>query len=390
MKEKISSYIDSVAEHLVSMSEYIFDNPEIGNKEFKACELLCKAFEAEGFQVEKGIGGLETAFRAIYEHGTGGPSIGILVEYDALEKQGHACGHHMQGPTGLGAALAVRESVQDKPYKLVIYGTPAEETTSGKLTMIKNGCFKDIDVAIMTHANPGTGIDVKSMAAIKYTVTFHGVAAHAALRPEAGRSAFDALLLSFQGVEFLREHVQDDTRIHYTVLDAGGPANSIPAKAVGSFYVRSYNPIKLYDIAKRFEKVLQGAAMMTETTVDIHIDKELKGKIPCYVLNDLAMKNATEFGMSNLQPPREKTGSTDFGAVMFDTPGTCLRVDFVPAGTASHSQAYLDAGKGVAAARAISDGAKTVAGICYDIITQDGLLASIQKDFEDNKTAAAK
>lgn len=390
MKNKISPYIDSIATELTEMSEFIFDNPEIGNKEYKACDLLCNAFSKRGFSVEKGVGGLETSFRAVYEQGSGGPSIGILVEYDALEKQGHACGHHMQGPLGYGAALALQQSIEDKPYKIVVYGTPAEETTSGKIAMMNNGCFRDIDVALMTHGNPGTGIDVKSMAAIKYTVTFHGKAAHAALRPEMGRSAFDALLLSFQGVEFLREHVPEDTRIHYTVLDAGGPANSVPAKAVGSFYVRSYNPIKLYDIAKRFEKVMQGAAMMTETTVDIHVDKELKGKIPCYVLNDLAMKNAAEFGLTNLQPAREKTGSTDFGTVMFDIPGTCLRVDFVPVGTASHSQEYLDAGKGATANKAIVDGAKALAGIAYDIVMQAGLLESIKADFVKNKEEAAK
>lgn len=390
MKEQISFCIDKMAAELVAMSDFIFDNPEVGNKEEKACNLLCSALARQGFKVERGVGGLTTSFRAVFEQGRGGPTIGILVEYDALEKQGHACGHHMQGPIGYGAALALRESIADKAYRLVVYGTPAEETTSGKITMMNNGCFQELDVALMTHANPGTGIDVKSMAALKYTVTFQGIAAHAALKPEFGRSAFDALLLSFQGVEFLREHVPEDTRIHYTVLDAGGPANSVPAQALGSFYVRSYNPVKLYDIAKRFEKVLQGAAMMTETTVDIQIDKELKGKIPCYVLNDLAMANAAEFGLTNLQPPREKTGSTDFGTVMFDIPGTCLRVDFVPVGTASHSQEYLAAGKGPAADKAVTSGAKALAGICYDIINKEGLLAQIKADFVNNKAAAAR
>lgn len=389
MKNKISEYIDGIGSELVAMSDFIFDNPEVGNKEFKACELLCTALQKQGFVVEKSVGGLETAFRAVYENGTGGPSIGILVEYDALAQQGHACGHHMQGPVGYGAAVAIKELLKEQAYKLVIYGTPAEETTSGKLAMIANGCFKDIDVALMTHGNPGTGIDVKSMAAIKYTVTFKGKAAHAALRPEQGRSALDALLLSFQGVEFLREHVPEDTRMHYTVLDAGGPANSVSPKAVGSFYVRSYNTIKLQAVAERFEKVLKGAAMMTETTVEINRDKELKGKIPCYVLNDLAMSNAAYFGLTNLQPPREKTGSTDFGAVMFDIPGTCLRVDFVAVGTSAHSQEYLDAGKGAVAARAVQHGAKAIAGMCFDIITEPHLLAEIQADFRKNKEQMA-
>lgn len=390
MKYLISPFIDNLTPTVTTMADFIFDHPETGNQEYQACHLLCEAFTQAGFQVESGVGGLDTAFRAVYTNGEGGPSLGLLVEYDALAKQGHACGHHLQGPTAYAAALAIQELLCDHPYKLVIYGTPAEETTSGKLAMLQNGCFRDIDIALMTHANPGTGIDVKSMAAIKYTVTFKGKAAHAALKPEAGRSALDALLLAFHGIEFLREHVPEDTRMHYTVLEAGGPANTVSPLAVGSFYIRSYNSIKLQNVAQRFDKIMHGAAMMTETSVDIHIDKELKGKIPCYALNDLAMANAKEFNLSNLQPPREKTGSTDFGAVMFELPGTCLRVDLVPTGTASHSQEYLDSGKGPTAVKALTDGAKAIAGICFDLITQPELLTKITKDFEHQKAAAAK
>ena len=389
MKNNISKYIEHILPDIVYLADYIFDNPEIGNAEYKACDILTRQFSQHGFSVEIGVGNLPTAFRAAYANGTNGPTIGLLVEYDALETLGHACGHHLQGPIALAAALAIKNLITDKPYKLVIYGTPAEETTSGKLTMLKNGCFKDIDLALMTHANPGTCIDIKSMAAIKYTVTFYGQASHAALKPENGRSALDALLLAFHGIEFLREHVPEDTKIHYTVVNAGGPANSIPAKAVGSFYVRNYNSLKLREIMPRFEKIMQGAAMMTETRVEIAIEKELIAKIPCPSLNELAMKNAAEFKLPNLLPPREKTGSTDFGAVMYEVPGTCLRIDFVPLGTASHSQEYLQAGKGPAAQKALSYGAKALAGMCWDIIIDSNLLNIIKNDFMTNKRAAA-
>ena len=143
--------------------------------------------------------------------------IGILCEYDALEGLGHGCGHHMQGPSCLGAAVALKECAGEEPFTLVVYGTPAEETLGSKCDMIKNGCFHELDAAFMMHGSPTTCTDVKCLADQSFRVTFHGKRAHAALAPEQGRSAFDALLVAFNGIEFLREHVPDDVRMHYTV-----------------------------------------------------------------------------------------------------------------------------------------------------------------------------
>lgn len=387
MKKVLLEKLNLVKDDMIKISDYIFDNPEVGLVEIKASKILTDYLNEHGFHVEKGVGEVDTAFRATYENGIGGPSIGILVEYDALDGLGHACGHHMQGAIGIGVAVTLKDYFKDKPYKLVIYGTPAEETVSGKLTMVKNGCFRDIDIALMTHGGPNTTTDIKSLALCKATVTFHGTSAHAAIKPEDGRSALDALLLTFNGIEFLREHIPDDVRVHYTVLNAGGQANVVPNIAVGNFYIRSYSNNTLENCKERFFKILQGASLMTETTYDITIDKEIGGKIPVLSLNDIVMKNAKEMNAPAISPPREKTGSTDFGSVMNLVPGTCLRIAFVPEGTSSHSTEYLKAGKSQEAHDAIFIGSEILTGTIYDIITNNQLLEKIKDEFNDKKNS---
>ena len=213
-KEKemmIVDYLNQIQDSLWKISDQIYDLSEVGLQEVQSAALLENYLEEQGFAVERGVGGLDTAFRAVYEQGQGGQSFGFLAEYDALEAIGHGCGHHMQGPSVIGAALAVREFCKqmgsDRPFKLVVYGTPAEETCGGKTIMMENGCFRDIDVALMMHGGPDTCVDVKSMASREYTVKFHGKKSHAAMAPEEGRSALDAAVLAFHGVECLREHV---------------------------------------------------------------------------------------------------------------------------------------------------------------------------------------
>ena len=383
MKQDLYSCVDSLRTELTAMADEIFDNPEIGLAEFHASQLLTSWLESHGFDVERGVGGISTAFRASYHHGKGGPAIGLLCEYDALPGLGHACGHHMQGPSILGAAMALKSSGITQDFSVIVYGTPAEETEGGKIIMLRNGdCFRDIDVALMMHGSGETTTDVKSMALTKFTVTYHGKAAHSAIRPEEGRSSLDAMILAFQGVEFLREHVKDDVRIHYNITDSGGTgANTVPAKTSAQFYVRSYNRTYLGKVIERFEKVLQGAAMMTETTVDIVREKEVDNKIPSVRLNEIIMTNAREVNAPVIRPPREKTGSTDLGNVMQIMPGSCIRVAFVPEGSASHSQAYLDAGKTDKAHDAVIFGAKILAGTAYDLITTPGLMDEVKNDF---------
>ena len=321
-------------------------------EEVKSSALLTEYLTAHGFDVETGIAGLPTAFRAVYTQEEGGPSFGFLAEYDALKDIGHACGHHMQGPSVIGAALALR----------------------------------DIDLALMMHAAPSTCVDVRCMALEDYVVTFHGVESHAAMSPEKGKSAFDAALLSFQAIEFMREHIREDSRIHYTILDAGGPANIVPGRAVAEYTLRSYDTDYLEDvIVPRFRNIIKGACLMTDTTSELERSYPIKGKIPCLALNDLMMKNANEFQAPQIAGPREKTGSTDFGNVMYEVPGCCIRIAFVTEETSAHSQAYLDAGKSEKAHKALRFGALIMAGTCGDILEEPELLKQIQDEFAEKK-----
>lgn len=386
LKEVMFRDIDGIRNEMTAMADDIFDHPEIGLEEFHAQKVLTDWLEKEGFVIERGVAGVETAFKAVYRHGEGGPNIGLLCEYDALPGIGHACGHHMQGPSILAAAKALKDAEIREPYVITVYGTPAEESVSGKIRMIQNGCtFEELDVALMMHGGPATQVDVKSLANSKYKVIFHGVSAHAAIKPEKGRSALDALILAFQGIEFLREHVNSDVKIHYTVVNCGGtPANVVPAYAEASVYVRSYNRAYLDTVCRRFEKVLKGAAMMTETEVEIIEEKKVDNKIPVLTLNDLVMKQAEEIHAPQIAPAREKTGSTDFGNVMRRVPGTCARIAFVAPGAAAHSQEYIEAGKTEAAHDAVIYGAKILAGTALELIENPELLKQAKEEFRKN------
>lgn len=386
MKNKIFDNIDENRNILLELGDYIFDNPEIGLEEYKSSEKIIEILEENGFKIEKGLGGFETAFRAIYENGNNGPSIGLLCEYDALENIGHACADHLQGPSIIGAALALKTILKDQNFKIVVYGTPAEETIGAKVKMVDEGYFQDIDVALMMHGAPDTTTDIKSLALSNFTVKFHGTSAHAALAPEKGRSALDGVLLLFQGIEFMREHIRDEARIHYTISNAGGPANVVPKYAEAKFSIRSYNREYLNHIIERFKKVVQGASLMTETDYEIIETKSLDNKIPVLKLNEVLMSNAQIVNAPRISPPREKTGSTDFGNVMYRLPGSCIRVAFVPTGTSSHSDEFLNAGKSEEAHSAIILAAKILAGSAFDLIINKEILNEIKEEFKINKT----
>ena len=389
LKKLLGEVIEMHRAELCKMADLIYDYAEKSAEEYKSMELLTDYLQNEGFTVERGIA-LDTAFRATWdncraagddEENNTAPVLGILVEYDALEDIGHACGHHMQGPAGIGAAIAIKEVMKDYPFKLVIYGTPAEETLGGKIVMLDAGYMKELDLALMSHGSPNTSVDEKCMALENFVVTFHGVKSHAAISPDEGRSALDAALLSFHAIEMLREHVKDDTRMHYTIRNAGGPPNVVPDLTVAEYTLRSYSTSYLNTVVERFYNILKGAALMTDTTYDIQRDLPFKSKIVCHSVNDLLMKNAAYEKAPSIAAPRKKTGSTDFGNVLYEIPGSCIRIAFTKPDAQPHSQEYLEAGKTDKAHDAICYAAKIMADTFCDVITTPGLLTQIKEEF---------
>lgn len=393
MKKELFQAIDVRKEELLRIADYICDNPEVGLKEYKASVFLSEYLRQNGFSVELGVGGLDTAFRAVWENGTGGPSIGFLCEYDALEGIGHGCGHHLQGPSVAGAAVALRETLSsEQPCTIVIYGTPAEETEGGKIIMLENGCFRDIDIAMMMHASSsGTGVDLRTLALSTLAVEYRGKSAHAAIHPEDGRSALDALLLAFHGIECLREHVPDDVRVHYAITDGGMPANAVPAHAAAQIIARSYDRVALENVLARIKKILDGAGLMTETEYTLKRGRDIDNSIPVPELNALLMKNAELAGAPKLAPPRQKTGSTDFGNVCYVIPGACIRVSSdgdIP--VPGHSREAAAQGKSKENHDAVLYAGKILAATAYELISEPEKLAQIRKAFAERKMPQGK
>lgn len=387
---ELYSRVDLLAEQLCRLSDDIFDHPEISGEEHYACSLLSGFLEEHGFQVQRGVGGLDTSFRAVYQNGHGGPNLGLLCEYDALPGLGHGCGHHAQGPAILGAALVLKETADDRPFTVTVYGTPAEESVGGKIVMQRTGCFSELDVALMFHAAQTTTTDIKSMALSSFKVRFHGKSSHAAMRPEEGRSSLDALLLAFHAIETLREHVREDTRMSYTITNAGGADNVVPALAEGIVTLRSYDRGYLDTVVERFRDIIKGAGLMTGTTSQLEEDLPFDSKVPVLRLNRLLMEKAEALNAPTIRPPREKTGSTDFGNVMYRVPGSCIRVAFVPENTAAHTEEYVKAGKSPEMHRALLIAAKVLAASCRDMVDDPSLLAAIKEEFEAAKFSAEK
>lgn len=385
MKDILFNLVDEQKNELVDIAFDIFDHPECDGKEYYACELLTKKLKELGFEVESGVGGMETAFRAVWKKGEGGPNIGLLGEYDALPDVGHACGHHLQTPAAIGAAMALRKLFEnsDTPFTLTIYGTPAEETTGGKITMIENGCFRDVDVTIATHATKGdAGLSARGLALVRYDVEFKGKRAHAAGAPFEGRSAADAMFLSFNGIEFLREHVKDGTRMHYAVCQSTKPSNVVPATAFATYTLRSKENSYLGEIEERFLNVINGACMMTGTTCEITRFPAYMSAIPNEPLGRAAVNNLKLLSFPAINEEfRDGKGSTDFGNVSLVVPSVLVRV-FYSMDHAAHSLGWLESGKSEDAVNCLLNSAKVVAGIGYDLITDPELVKKAKEEFD--------
>lgn len=237
----------------------------------------------------------------------------------------------------------------------------------------------------MFHAGQTTTTDIKSLALSSFKVRFHGRSAHAAMAPEEGRSALDGLMLAFQGVEYMREHVREDTRMHYTITNGGGADNVVPALAEGTVTLRSYNCAYLDTVVERLRDIIAGAGLMSGTQGELVEDLPFDSKIPVLRLNQLLMEKAQALNAPTIRPAREKTGSTDFGNVMYRVPGSCIRVAFVPEHCVAHSMEYVQAGKSEEMHQALLIAAKVLAAACGDMLEQPELLTEIREEFRQRK-----
>ena len=319
----ILALVNKHTEQYQKVSKQIWDFAELGYHEQKSSTLLQDQLKAAGFTVTTPMSDEPTAFVASY--GSGSPVIGILGEFDALPGlsqaskpdkspvveggSGHGCGHNLLGSAAALAATSLKEYMVANHVKgtLRYYGTPAEEGGSGKVYMERAGLFKDVDVVLHWHPSDRNGVtNGGALAITSAKFTFHGVAAHAAAAPERGRSALDGLMLMGNGIEFMREHVPQTTRIHYIITKGGVAPNVVPDLAQMYLMARSPSGDSLSEIWERVLKNARGAAMMTETTVDINIVSADANIVPNTPLANLAQKEMEEVGGFSYTPEEAK------------------------------------------------------------------------------------
>lgn len=274
----IASWIDAHEAELIEAANYLHAHPELAYKEYLSCEYLGKFLERHGFEVTYKTADIDTAFTAVWRSNGSvsdvKPVLGFLAEYDALAEIGHACGHNLLGTGVCAAACAMKADMENSgaPGTIYVYGCPAEEIMSGKIIMNQHGVFDHLDVGIMWHPFDRNRVsnDIWQAQDIK-NYTFRGLSAHASKAPEAGRSALDAAELMNIGVNYLREHVADDVRMHYAYKDNGIPANVVPDFAKTNYFIRASKRDRAEDASRRVDQCAHGAAMMTDTTVEIEL-----------------------------------------------------------------------------------------------------------------------
>lgn len=450
IQESIQQYLDLEDEKLSYLAKEIWAHPEIGLQETFAANLLSKELEEAGFTIERGVGQMPTAFVASW--GSGKPIIGILGEYDALPGlsqevattveaivqggPGHGCGHNLFGTAGLGAVLSLKEAMiaNNIPGTIRFYGCPAEETLVGKTFMAKDGVFDDLDAALAWH--PGDANLVwhgSSLAMNSFKVNFHGIASHGAAAPHLGRSALDGVMLMDVGVNYLREHIIQEARIHSVVTSGGQAPNVVPAYAQVWYFVRAPRRDQVDAIYARVLDIAKGAALMSGTTYDIDFLTGCYEVLPNRVISDLMYEKmvelgpmsfteqeiawaaalqksfpagSREFGYESLEKtttgslekadldnplwtkvlrhaptPTVMPGSTEVGDVSQITPTSQLTTTCWPFGTPPHSWQITASSGSHIGFKGMLYAAKALALTAFDLLTKPELLQAAKAEF---------
>lgn len=334
VKDQIVELVDSKRDFFNNVSDKVWETPELGFLEFKSAATLMSALKEQGFEVEKGLAGIETAFKGTW--GSGKPVIGFLGEFDALPSLsqkaglgvkdpveeggcGHGCGHNALGAGSMAAATAVKDYMQANniPGTVVYFGCPAEESGCGKTFMAREGVFDGVDIAITWHPGSTNAVmGVSSLANIIVLFHFKGVTSHAAASPHLGRSALDAAELMNVGVNFLREHVIPEARIHYAFQDVGGGApNVVQDRSTVLYYIRAPKTEQVMEIYPRVVKCAEGAAHMTETEVTVEVKTALSDYIPNDVVGNVMSDCMQELGDEEFSEESRKVADAVFASL---------------------------------------------------------------------------
>ena len=347
--DELFEWLEERQSRFIGIADQIWARPEVALAEHFACQTQAADLEQDGFTITRNVGEMPTAFVAEWKQGEGGPVIGFLGEYDALpglsqensdlqkpivvDGPGHGCGHNLLGTAALAAASVLKAWLQHSGTAGTVryYGCPAEETCEGKVFMARGGAFDDLDAAITWH--PGSTNTVwagSSLAVNNIKFRFRGRTAHAAANPESGRSALDAVELMNVGVNYLREHVIDQARMHYVITNGGGAPNVVPDDCEVWYFIRSPERSQVEELTERVRKVAQGAALMTETTLEENFVSGAYNMLSNQVIGDRMMEILEELGPLEFTDEEKAYGKTIADAFPESLRSTVLAMDKLP------------------------------------------------------------
>ena len=393
--DNTNNAVDASRQELRNICLDIHAHPELNYQEHHAAQLLSDTLERHGFAVERGIGGVETAFRAELRGRTGdGPTIAILAEYDALPDVGHGCGHNLIATTAVGAGLGIQANLEMLPGRVVVLGTPAEEGGGGKIRLLEAGVFNDVDVVLSSHPSSNrtfvpTDIPLAeswSLAMVGYRYAYHGKAAHAAAAPEAGVNALNAVIHLFTGIDALRQHLREDVRIHGIISDGGKAPNVVPDFAAANFMLRCRDREYLSEVVvDKVRQIAEGAALITGACLEVSpFYPFYENVLPNGVLASAIRDNAGKVNLriDELVSGRRGSGaSTDFGNVSQVIPAFEMRYAVSEEPVASHSTEMCTVAASEAAFAQAIPVAKVLALTAVDLLTNRVLLENTQADF---------
>lgn len=382
MKESISREIEKIKHKLWEINDYIYHNPELGDKEYKACEVLTDFLQKNGFQIETNIVNRPTAFRAVYKSTLPGPTIAFLCEYDALPEIGHGCGHNMIGTMGAGAGVALSRIIDNIGGQVVVLGTPAEETDGAKVYMAKAGVFDGIDAVLIVHPSSVSFESGTSQAMDAVQFLFRGKAAHAAAEPEKGINALDAVIHTFNGINALRQHVKSDVRIHGIIKEGGLAANIVPERAVAQFYVRAMDRNYLNEVVEKVKNIAKGAALMTGAELEIsNFEASYDNMITNGHLSKAFTKNLRLSGVKDIKTDENGYGSIDMGNVSQVVPSVHPYIGLGNPELIVHTRDMADLTITEYGHEILLKGAAAMAYTGYDLIVDKELLGQVKEEF---------
>ncbi|GIW12124.1 MAG: hydrolase [Dehalococcoidia bacterium] len=374
------------ADEIVALSRAIHADPEVAFQEFRAAARLSALLEAAGYRVERGVGGLPTAFRATL--GTSGPTVAICAEYDALPELGHGCGHNIIAAAAAGAGLALAPLADRLPGRIVLLGTPAEEGGGGKVILLERGGFQGIDVAMMVHPATRNLVDRGSLASLRAEVTYQGQAAHADAPPGSGVSALDGLLTFFATLNALRARLRADARLHGIISEGGTTPTFIPGRAQARFSVRAADHRYAGELLDHVRRIAEGAAQATATTLEFCTAAGYLNMVPNRTLAQAFAANLTRLGRTVTPTTgRERMGSTDMGNVSQVLPAIHAYLTIADEGVSGHSVAFREAAASPRGDAAALDGARALALTAIAVLTDSELLARIRAEFAAQRAA---